>query len=69
MIRVEGEQDATLKSRFDDFTPVPIGDVPIFSSDNKGSSAEFKVIYRIRPYSDMFSGNYRMAVFYSLGEI
>lgn len=69
MIKVEGEENGSITSKFIDFTPVPIGDVPIFSSGGQGSSAEFKVIYRMKPYPGMFPGNYRVGIFYSLGEI
>jgi len=52
-----------------DFVPVPLKDAPLFYSDPKGSPAQFKVIYRLRPAEAMAPGNYNTAITYSLGEI
>jgi hypothetical protein len=57
------------KSATDHFIPVEKGSSPIFYSDDKGSSSEFKVIYRLAPYKDVQPGNYSLPVRYSLSEI
>lgn len=61
----EGEKG---KVRFGEFSPVPVGDVPVFFSDEKGSPAKFKVIYRLSPYKGMYAGSYTTVVSYSLAE-
>jgi hypothetical protein len=52
-----------------DFKPVSPGDATLFFSDTQGSSAEFKVIYRLRAYPEMTPGDYRTEIVYSLGEM
>ncbi len=57
------------KSATDHFIPVEKGSSPIFYSDDKGSSSEFKVLYRLAPYRDVQPGDYSLPVRYSLSEI
>jgi len=52
-----------------EFAPVEQGEAPIFFSDQKGSSAKFKMFYRLRPYATMEAGDYSSAIIYSLGEM
>jgi hypothetical protein len=52
-----------------DFEPVQEGDTALFYSDPKGMPAQFKVIYKLLPYQKMQSGNYKVGIVYSLGEI
>ncbi len=53
----------------DDFSPVGIGEVPLYVSDDQGSSAELKISYRMKPYHFMQAGSYKLQVVYSLGAI
>ncbi len=68
-IKQELKEQAAGKIEFPEFAPVPTGETPIFFSDNKGSSAQFKVIYRLRPFPEIAAGDYSTAIVYSLGEI
>lgn len=52
-----------------DFTPVAVGETPVFYSDRSGSSAEFKVIYRLGYYPGMSAGDYAVPIVFSLGEM
>jgi hypothetical protein len=52
-----------------DFKTVELGSSPIFFSDEKGSSTEFKVIYRLEPYQNMKPGDYAAAIIFSLSEL
>jgi len=52
-----------------DFTPVTVGEQPIFVSDSQGSSTKFKMIFRLQPYGGMAPGDYSTTVEYSLIEI
>ncbi len=54
---------------FSDFSPVSIGDSPIFYSDAKGSSVELKVFYRLSPYPSIEAGNYTAGIVFSLQEM
>lgn len=53
----------------DDFSPVSKGEVPLYVSDDLGSSAVLTVSYRMKPYPNMQAGNYKVQVMYSLGAI
>ncbi len=52
-----------------DFAPVGTGEKPIFYSDKKGNSAEFKVIYRLSSYPEITAGDYGAPIVFSLGEM
>ncbi|VAX35805.1 hypothetical protein MNBD_UNCLBAC01-328 [hydrothermal vent metagenome] len=56
------------KVAFTEFTPIDQGDSGIYFSDNKGSSARFKIMYRLRPFPGMEAGDYTTNIIYSLGE-
>lgn len=49
-------------------TPVTRKEQPVFFSDGRGSPASFKVLYRLRSFSEMKPGDYSTAITYSLGE-
>lgn len=51
------------------FEFVIVGDAPIFISDSKGSSAAFKIIYRLRSNKEILAGDYTTAIRFSLGEM
>ncbi len=53
---------------FSEFREAPLGESPIFYSDNKGSSSEFMVIYQLGGSPEMEAGDYSTAIVYSLGE-
>jgi hypothetical protein len=50
------------------FVSMETGEYPIFYSDNEGSSATFKVVYRLQGYSQMSAGNYAAPIRYSLNQ-
>lgn len=50
------------------FVPVKANSMELFRSDRQGSSAEFQVIYQLKPYPSIKAGNYQAAIQYSLGE-
>jgi hypothetical protein len=52
-----------------EFAPVGVGEKPIFYSDRDGSSAEFKVIYRLTSYPEIIAGDYGVPIVFSLGEM
>jgi hypothetical protein len=52
-----------------DFIAVPLKDTPLFYSDPQGSPAQFKVVYRLRPFEGMLPGSYNTSITFSLGEI
>ena len=56
------------KVEFSQYKPVPLGDVPIFFSDTRGTSSQFMVMYRLKPYAKIRGGDYSTVISYSLGE-
>lgn len=54
---------------YPEYEPVDVEQYPIYYSDNKGSSATFKVYYRLDPYAEIMAGNYSTSIVYTLGEI
>jgi hypothetical protein len=52
-----------------DFTPVGMGEEPIYYSDRQGSSAEFKVLYRLSSYPEINAGDYGVPIVFSLDEM
>lgn len=67
-MRVELPPGQKGRGKFPEYVPVETGDFAIFSSDSAGSSASFKVIYRLTGYSQMFPGNYAVPVKFSLNQ-
>lgn len=57
------------KVRFSEFTPVPVGDTPLYHSDLNGRPAEIRVRYRINPQHSETAGDFKTMILYSLGEI
>lgn len=58
------------KGKIPNLIPVPNSNNEyLFVSDSLGSSVEFEVHYRVVPYADMFPGDYRTEIMYTLGEI
>lgn len=57
-----------LNSLSNEFVPVKPGETPVFLSNGNGDPAEFKVWYRLQPFSEMNAGNYATSIIYSLGE-
>ena len=60
------EKSGTLK--FAEFRSVAKGKVAIFSSDDKGSPVQVKIIYRIQPTLNVVIGDYSAMINYSLEE-
>ncbi|MBN2483612.1 MAG: hypothetical protein JXD21_05385 [Candidatus Omnitrophica bacterium] len=50
------------------FVPVPLGENPVFFSDERGSPARFRVLYQLNPYQGLISGNYFTGMSFSLQE-
>lgn len=55
-------------SKVSDFTPIKVGSSSVFASDRKGSSAEFKVIYRLEGYPRMPKGGFSAPIRFSLNQ-
>lgn len=53
---------------FEEFVPVPQGEAPLFFSDQRGSSAQFRIFYKLTPNLKIAAGTYSMIAEYSLGE-
>jgi hypothetical protein len=51
------------------FTPVKVGETPVYISDSQGAPAEVKVYYRLTPYETMRAGDYSTVIQYSLSEL
>lgn len=56
------------QTKFNEFMPIETGEYPIFSSDTQGSSAAFKVIYRLQGYAQLSPGNFGAPVKFSLNQ-
>ena len=52
--------------KFTNFIPVPVGDIALFFSDDQGSSAKFKVNYKLQPDYSISPGKYSAMFIYSL---
>jgi hypothetical protein len=68
-MKMELAGNAAGKITAEDFTPVQVGEAPVFFSDSKGSPAEFKVFYRLHAYPDIKAGDYAAPIVFSLGEM
>lgn len=60
---------STGRSGATEFTPVDVGETPVFFSDREGSPTEFKVIYRLKSYPGIAAGDYTAPIVFSLGEM
>jgi hypothetical protein len=49
--------------------PVEIGETALFVSDEKGSTAKFKIIYELTIPRDLTAGNYSSQITYSISEL
>jgi hypothetical protein len=56
------------RTRFNEFLPVEKGDYPVYSSDGKGSSVAFKIIYQMQGYAQMSPGTFLAPVMFSLNQ-
>lgn len=61
--------DSVGKASNVEFSPVSSGEAPVFFSDSKGASGTFKIIYRLKAFPEIESGNYTTSIVYSLGEM
>jgi len=66
--RVTLDKEGKGKTDKEAFIPVKTGQDDVFYSDRLGTSASFKVTYRLRPYRTMEPGDYSAAVRFSLVE-
>ena len=67
-IQVEIPSGQTGRTDFAEFSPVQTGEYAVFSSDAQGSSATFKMEYRLQGYSQMSPGNYLAPIRLSLNQ-
>lgn len=67
-MRIEKPKEEKGEVKIRDFTPVKPGAMRIFSSDDKGSPSEFKIIYRLEVPFNLRAGNYRTNISYSILE-
>lgn len=52
-----------------EFLPVSVGETVVFNSGREGKASDFRVIYRLEPYSGMEAGDYQTQIIYSLSEM
>ncbi|MFH0753967.1 MAG: hypothetical protein V2A70_05320, partial [Candidatus Omnitrophota bacterium] len=67
-IKIEVPSGQKGKTRFAEFSPMEVGEYPIFVSDGQGSPVAFKVLYRLEGYSQMNAGNFLAPVRFSLDQ-
>jgi len=51
-----------------EFSPVQIGEYPVFSSDAQGTGANFTVVYRLQGYAQMSAGDFSAPIMFSLNQ-
>jgi hypothetical protein len=68
LIKVEIPEGQKGRTRFNEFTPVESGEYSIFFSNDQGSAAFFKVVYRLKVGSQASPGNYSAPVKFSLNQ-
>ena len=56
------------QTSFTEFSRMQTGDFPVFTSDASGSSATFKLLYRLQGYSGMSPGNFTAPIRLSLNQ-
>ena len=62
--------DAQGQVSYNDFESLPQSwEDTVYVSDAKGSSAQFKMLYRLKPYAAVNPGSYTAAIVYTLGVI
>lgn len=66
--RVDIPKNERGKTKFDEFTPVPTGEHPVFFSDSKGSPVTFRVVYKMQGYQQMNSGQFAAPIRFSLNQ-
>jgi hypothetical protein len=69
LLKAELINNSSGKIQSSEFVPVGVGEKSIFYSDRDGSSAEFKVIYRLSSYPEIAAGDYGVPIIFSLGEM
>ena len=67
--KTEWINDAEGRLGASEFRPVGVGETPVFYSDKNGSSAEFKVVYRLGYYPGISAGDYEVPIVFTLGEM
>jgi hypothetical protein len=65
-VQIPSEQKG--QTDFTEFAPIKTGEYPVFTSDAAGSSATFKVDYRLQGYDQMSPGNFLAPVRLSLNQ-
>ncbi len=68
LIKVVLPQGQKGKTKFTEFSPLAVGEYPIYVSDGQGSPAAFKVQYRLESYSQMNAGNFLAPMRFSLDQ-
>jgi hypothetical protein len=67
-VQVEIPSGQKGQTNFLEFSPMQIGEYPVFTSDSRGSSATFTVVYRLQGYDQMNAGNFSAPIRFSLNQ-
>ncbi len=67
-VQVEIPSGQKGQTNLTEFSPVRIGEYPVFSSDARGSGATFIVVYRLQGYAHMSAGDFSAPVRLSLNQ-
>jgi hypothetical protein len=68
MFKIEIPEGQEGRSNYTEFAPMETGEYPVFSSDGDGAPAAFKVIYRLKGYTQMPGGDFTAPIRYSLNQ-
>jgi hypothetical protein len=68
LVKVDVPAGQKGKTKFVEFSPMEVGEYPVYSSDGQGSPATFKVLYRLQAYSQMNAGNFLAPIRFSLDQ-
>ncbi len=55
-------------TKFAEFSPMLVGEYPVFASDSQGDPAQFKVVYRLQGYTQMSGGSYAAPIRFSVNQ-
>lgn len=67
-LQVQIPTDQKGRTDYVEFSPVQVGEYPVYSSDAQGSPTTFKVDYRLQGYPDMNPGNFTAPIRFSLNQ-
>ncbi len=67
-VNVELPDNTKGRSVINEFKPINVGEQSLFTSGNKGESAEVDVIYRLKSFPEITPGVYSASIVYSLNQ-